>query len=675
MGMRVKIDFLQTVRAAGLLLGVVLISLPLRAMTWFPLGPYGGDVRSFAVDPQDAQHLYLGTATGWIYESHNNGRSWVRLAQLDKRDDMVVAHIVTDPADSKHLIVAAYIPASPTGGLFVSDDGGKSWFQQAEMHGQSVRSLARSVSDPKELVSGTLTGVFMTTDNGVHWHMISPEASTEIHEVESVAIDPVDPRIIYAGTWHLPWKTVDGGAHWKSIKQGIIEDSDVFSIIIDPKKTNVVYASACSGIYKSTDAGLEFRGGVTLNREQGLPVSARRTRKLAQDPEHRETVYAGTTEGLYRTLDSGAHWDRLTPSDVIVNDVYIDPKDSAHLLLATDRGGVLSSDDMGATFHPSNAGFSARQVSAYAPDPRHSAVVYVGVVNDKETGGVFRSGDGGVRWEQMSLGLGGRDVFSLASTSDGVLLAGTAHGVFRYGDGVWTDSSAMEAAAAAPKVAKASVRGKRPVKARATAKAVETPTVVPTRMDAEVHALLGMGDAVYAGTSQGLMKSVADGLVWTPVTSLAMPEVRYLAGHGALIVASGLKRVGVSTNNGLTWRTEAMPRGLTQISSVAVDDEKRIWVGGGEGVFVSADNGLTWTKPQELVVSGVNGLYFDTSGQRMLVTSFQSNFVYAVHVPDGKVTYWDSGWKLRFARPVGDHLIGATLYDGVVVQPVMVAEK
>jgi hypothetical protein len=44
-------------------------------------------------------------------------------------------------------------------------------------------------------------------------------------------------------------------------------------------------------------------------------------------------------------------------------------------------------------------------------------------------------------------------------------------------------------------------------------------------------------------------------------------------------------------------------------------------------------------------------------------------------VPDGKVTYWDSGWKLRFARPVGDHLIGATLYDGVVVQPVMVAEK
>jgi sugar lactone lactonase YvrE len=114
---------------------------------------------------------------------------------------------------------------------------------------------------------------------------------------------------------------------------------------------------------------------------------------------------------------------------------------------------------------------------------------------------------------------------------------------------------------------------------------------------------------------------------------------------------------------------------LTQISTVAVDDEKRIWVGGGEGVFVSADNGLTWTKPQELVVSGVNGLYFDTSGQRMLVTSFQSNFVYAVHVPDGKVTYWDSGWKLRFARPVGDHLIGATLYDGVVVQPVMVAEK
>jgi hypothetical protein len=37
------------------------------------------------------------------------------------------------------------------------------------------------------------------------------------------------------------------------------------------------------------------------------------------------------------------------------------------------------------------------------------------------------------------------------------------------------------------------------------------------------------------------------------------------------------------------------------------------------------------------------------------------------------VSFADSGWNLRFARPMGDHLIAATLYDGIVVQPRMVA--
>ena len=138
----------------------------------------------------------------------------------------------------------------------MNSDGGLTWQGQAEMKGQSVRALASAPSDPKIMVAGTLKGVYRTDDSGVHWKLISPEGSTEIHEVESIAIDPVDPKIIYAGTWHLPWKTVDGGAHWTNIKQGIIDDSDVFSIIVDPKSPQTVYASACSGIYKSVARSL-----------------------------------------------------------------------------------------------------------------------------------------------------------------------------------------------------------------------------------------------------------------------------------------------------------------------------------------------------------------------------------------------------------------------------------
>ena len=124
-----------------------------------------------------------------------------------------------------------------------------------------------------------------------------------------------------------------GAATWTSIKQGIIEDSDVFSILVDPKQPNVVYLSACSGIYKSEDAGGKFA------KAAGIPSDARRTRVLMQDPNHLDTVFAGTTEGLYRTDDAGKLWTQTTGADVIVNDVYVDPADPKHVLLATDRAG------------------------------------------------------------------------------------------------------------------------------------------------------------------------------------------------------------------------------------------------------------------------------------------------------------------------------------------------
>ncbi len=65
------------------------------------------------------------------------------------------------------------------------------------------------------------------------------------------------------------------------------------------------------------------------------------------DPTNRNTVYAGTTEGLYKTLDGGTTWKRMTGPDVIVNDVFVDPKNPQHVFLATDRSGVLESEGQG----------------------------------------------------------------------------------------------------------------------------------------------------------------------------------------------------------------------------------------------------------------------------------------------------------------------------------------
>ena len=126
----------------------------------------------------------------------------------------------------------------------------------------------------------------------------------------------------------------------------------------------------------------------------------------------------------------GKTFDRMTDADVVVNAVYVDPGDSNRVLLATDRGGVLASDDGGATFAASNQGISERKVAAVLVDLNNPEVLYAGVVNDKKYGGVFRSSDGGAHWEQLGSGLDGRDVFALAETKDGRVVAGTSHGVF-----------------------------------------------------------------------------------------------------------------------------------------------------------------------------------------------------------------------------------------------------
>jgi photosystem II stability/assembly factor-like uncharacterized protein len=644
---------------------MVLSCVYAHAANWLPFGPDGGDARSFAADPHDPSHLYLGTATGWIYESHDSGANWRRLASVGKRDDLALDSIVVDTSNPKHMVVGAWVLGSVDGGLYASHDGGVSWQSDADMRGQSIRALSAAPSNAKILVAGTLKGVYRSADGGEHWGLISPAGSQELHEVESIAIDPVDPQIIYAGTWHLPWKTVDGGKNWTNIKQGIIDDSDVFSIIVDPKDPKVVYASACSGIYKSQNAGDKFL------KVQGIPSTARRTRVLMQDPQNLNIVFAGTTEGLFRTGDSGATWLRTTPPDVIVNDVYVDPANTNRVLLATDRGGVLASNDGGKSFLPSNGGFSARQITAYVADLSRPAVIYVGVVNDKAWGGVFVSDNGGLTWSQKSTGLNGLDVFSLGQASDGTVLAGTGHGLYRLQGEIWSpvsDISFTEEASRAGKksagsVGKAGAAGGKPRGGGEGARAA----------DISINAVARSGDVLYAATSGGLLRSATAGGSWRLVGGLSRQAWSFVSAERSTVVVASMEYAMVSTDGGHRWEGVRLPAMLKQLVAVTVDDLGGIWVGGREGVFVSRDRGVTWQTLNGLDIRDVNSLFYDDASQRILITANSKNtIVFAVHLPDQAVHYWNTGWSLRMVRPVGDHLVGATLFDGIVVQPQMV---
>jgi photosystem II stability/assembly factor-like uncharacterized protein len=618
-----------------------------------PVGPNGGDARSFAVEPTNPQHLYLGTTTSWIYQSTDGGSTWKRLAKLGKSDDLVVDSLVVDPSNVRTLFAGVWQVDRPAGGIYISHDGGVTWSASPDMDGQSVRALAQSFSDPKILVAGTLKGIYRSEDKGLHWKEISPPESGEIREVESIAIDPYDPKTIYAGTWHLPWKTTDGGANWHNTKQGLIDDSDVFSIIIDPTRPTVVYTSACSGIYRSETAA-------ELNRKvQGIPSTARRTRVLMQDPVNRKIVYAGTTEGLYKTMDDGVNWSRITGPDVIINDIYVNPKDPQHVLLATDRSGVLLSSDGGATFTASNEGFSQRQVAAILADAKHEGTIYAGILNDKGYGGVFVTEDGGTTWQQRSNGLDGRDVFTLAQADDGTLLAGTGHGIFRWSGSAWTQDGNLVTYAQ-----KTTYTVKKGKKTKHSTQIAQPGAPI----DSRVNDINTASPVWYAATSDGVYRSENQGAAWTgPV--LKGDNYRSVTAKGNEVLAANRRQLMISTDGGDTWHEITLPSKLTSVQAVTTAPKGSLWVGGREGLFYSGDQGQAWQQMSTLPLTDINGLNYNAEMGRIIVTSGQSTMVFAIDETSKTWKWWDAGWTVRSVRSLGGRLIAASLYDGVVVQP------
>jgi photosystem II stability/assembly factor-like uncharacterized protein len=625
-----------------------------QTASWSPVGPDGGDGRAFAADPTNDKHLYLGTTNSWIYQSVDGGSSWKRLSRMEKGENLILDNIVVDQADSKTLLVGAWVLDHPDGGLFVSHDAGQTWTSVDAMKGQSIRALTQAPSNPKIWVAGTLKGVYRSEDNGVHWTQISPMGSMELHEVESIAIDPKDPQTIYAGTWHLPWKTTDGGANWHNIKQGLIEDSDVFSIVINPVTPSTVYTSACSGIYRSDTGGELYR------KIQGIPMTARRTRVLLIDPTSPNTVYAGTTEGLYKTTDGGATFRRMTEPDVIVNDVYVDPKNPQHVLLATDRGGVLESNDAATTFKAANTGFSQRQVSSLLVDAKSPQTIYAGVVNDKSYGGVFVSHDEGGTWSQESKGLDGRDVFSLSQSPEGTVLAGTNAGIFRWEGSSWVSNGKV-----VKSVTKTSYVVHRGKKTR-----VEKTTMMPDgQMDIRISDVDASGSTWYVATAKGIYASSDQGATWVGGPVLGKPEYHAVASSGPTVLAAQRKSLAWSQDGAKTWQPMAMPAGLTLLQAIAIPEDGSLWLGGREGVFYSQDHGQTWNQVTTLPVSDISGLSWDPQMKRVIVTSWNSSWVLAVNPADRTFKFWDPGWKVRHVRSSGGRLLAATSYNGVVLEP------
>jgi len=586
------------------------------------IGPEGGDVRTFAYDPQNPDHILLSTSAGQMYSSNDNGKTWSRFARIGERGDYVLDHIYFHPSDSRIIYVAAWSVNNEGGELFRTEDGGRSWSSLKDMKGKSIRSLTIAASNPKMIVAGALDGVYRSDDGGKKFAHIS---SADIKNVQSLAIDPSNTNVIYAGTWRLAYKTTNGGESWQKLAKGMDEDSDVFSIAIDSKTPLTVYASACTGVYK------RINGGQTFTKVEVIPVDQRRVRVIKQDPNNRSVVYAGSTTGLWKSVDGGLKWRRVSAANLIINDLMVDPRNSKRVLLATDRSGVMASNDGGLTFTSSNNGFGHRAIQALLLDKSQADVMYAGVINDKSFGGAFISSDGGSHWSQLSRGLNGSDIFALAQDANNQVIAGTNNGIFRLEPSSRTWTSVFTTS-------------------------VWRPYVTDLHIE---------GDNWFAGTSTGLLYSHDAGRSWQVQRNNGKEPITMVRSSGSRIAAAGYRTLLTSRDEGRNWGKMPSPS-VSLMTGMILDQDERLWVSSPQGLFHEKAAGGWDTVKTNLPEGNIKALTYDNRMHRMYAVVDSSNEVFASTDGQSWTSVYEGAYAVHEVVPAGDSLMVVTKYDGIV---------
>jgi photosystem II stability/assembly factor-like uncharacterized protein len=265
----------------------------------------------------------------------------------------------------------------------------------------------------------------------LEWRCIGPFRGGR---VVAVAGDYNDPNTFYfGGCAGGVWKTSDAGTYWENVSDGFFNTAAVGALAVAPSDSNVIYAgtgettiridvSHGDGVYKSTDAGKTWT-------HMGL-AETRHIGKIRVHPDNPDIVYVAALghafgsnkeRGVYKSVDGGTTWKQvLFKSDKAgAVDLSLDPTNPRVLYAAIwetyrsfwqissggPESGLWRSTDGGETWTDitDREGLpkGIKGKIGVAASPAQAGRVWALIEHNKE-GGVYRSDDGGEKWEKVS---------------------------------------------------------------------------------------------------------------------------------------------------------------------------------------------------------------------------------------------------------------------------------
>ncbi|MBZ5528100.1 MAG: glycosyl hydrolase [Acidobacteriia bacterium] len=299
------------------------------------------------------------------------------------------------------------------------------WRQIGPFRGGRALAVAGVAGDANTYYFGAVAGgVWKTTSGGLAWTPLTDK--TGIMSVGAITVAPSDANVIYVGTGEScirgnisfgdgMYKSVDAGKTWARI--GLDDSQHIARIVVDPKNADVVYVAALGhaygpnetrGVYRSTDGGKNWQKVLYKDSKTGAI-------DLAMDPANPRILFAamweaqrspwgltsgGPGSGLYKSSDGGSTWTRLEghglPGGVLGKiGVTVSGGNSqrVYAIIEAEKGGIYRSDDGGESWNLINGDHRFTQRAWYYhhifADPRNVETVYV--LNAT----MFRSVDGG----------------------------------------------------------------------------------------------------------------------------------------------------------------------------------------------------------------------------------------------------------------------------------------
>ncbi len=295
-------------------------------------------------------------------------------------------------------------------------------------------------SDPKTFYVTTAGGgLWKSTNNGTTIEPIFNDEGSA--STGAVAIAPSNTDLVWVGTGEPAntranswgdgvYKSTDGGSTWTNM--GLRDTRQISAIVIHPTRPDIVYVAAMGhlwgsnaerGVFKTTDGGRTWDKILFVNDTTGVI-------DLRADPNDPDVLYAATWQrfrygggdmkesgpasGIYKTTDGGEHWIRLhngLPTDDMGKINIAVARNNSEVVYAavltgepagrgrrtSDTGGIFRSDDGGENWGRVNPMMTSYYYQHLHTDPSDDETIWMPVFD------LWRSTDGGQNFEKRNL--------------------------------------------------------------------------------------------------------------------------------------------------------------------------------------------------------------------------------------------------------------------------------